>query len=111
LGDIAFPRTGLHLGGGTLIGVRQGDLDAEEMGEGRFYSSIRIRNRDDGFCWEVINVYGSVQYEHKGQFLQELYQKIRGSIVPVMVGGDLNMIRYAQEKKFRIRLYYLDGYV
>jgi hypothetical protein len=51
--------------GGTLIGVRQGDLNAEEMGEGRFYSSIRIRNSDDDFCCEVINVYGPVKYDLK----------------------------------------------
>jgi hypothetical protein len=59
--------------GGTVIGVRQGDLDAEEMDEGRFFSSIKVRNRGDGFCWEVINVSRPVQDEFKGQFLQELY--------------------------------------
>jgi hypothetical protein len=76
----------------------KGALDGKEMDEGRFCSSIKIRNRGDGFCWEVINVYGPVQYEFKGQFLQELYQKIRACDVPIMVGGDFNMIRYAHEK-------------
>jgi hypothetical protein len=55
--------------GGTLIGVKQGDLDAEEMDEEEFFSSIKIRNRGGEFCWEIINVYGHVQHEIKGHFL------------------------------------------
>jgi hypothetical protein len=50
------------------------------------------------FCWEVINVYGSVKKELKSSFLQELYQKIQGSQGPLMVGGYFNMIRYPHEK-------------
>jgi hypothetical protein len=55
--------------GGTLIGVRQGDLDTEEIDEGNFFSSVKIRNRVDNFCWEIITVYGLVKFELKGQFL------------------------------------------
>jgi hypothetical protein len=43
--------------GGTLIGVRQGDLDAVEMDEGIFFSSVKISDRGGDFCWEIINVY------------------------------------------------------
>jgi hypothetical protein len=49
--------------------VRQGELDAKDMDEGKFFSSVKIRNRVDGFCWEVINAYGPMKYELKGQFL------------------------------------------
>jgi exonuclease III len=62
--------------GGTLLGVKQCDLDAIVMDEGEFFSSITIENRKDNF-WEVINVYGPVKKERKGVFLQELYQKIQ----------------------------------
>jgi hypothetical protein len=54
---------------GTLIGVRHGDLDAEDMDEGKKFSSVKIRNRSDNLCWKVINVYGPVKHELKGQFL------------------------------------------
>jgi hypothetical protein len=30
--------------------VRQGELDAKEMDEGKFFSSVKIRNRGDNFC-------------------------------------------------------------
>jgi hypothetical protein len=42
-----------------------------------------------------------VKYELKSLFLKELYQKIRINQVPVMVGGDFNMIRYVHEKSSR----------
>jgi hypothetical protein len=78
--------------------MRQGDLDVEDMDEGIFFSSVKIRNRSDNFYWEVINVYGPVKHELKDQFLHELYKKIQDSDVPLMVGGDFNMIIYAHEK-------------
>jgi exonuclease III len=34
---------------GTLVGVRQGDLDAEKMGEGEYFSWVKIGNRVDDF--------------------------------------------------------------
>jgi exonuclease III len=89
-----------HLGG-SLIGVKQGYLDAEEMDEGKFFSSVRIRNREGDFCWEAINVYDPVQLELKGQFLQELYGKLKRTGIPVMViggGVDFNLLRYVHEK-------------
>lgn len=42
--------------GGTLIGVKQGDLDAVEMDEGRFSSSMKVRDRG------VISVGKSLMY-------------------------------------------------
>jgi hypothetical protein len=42
--------------------VKQGVLDANEMGEGEFFCWVKIRNRVDAFCWVVINnVYGLVK--------------------------------------------------
>jgi hypothetical protein len=65
--------------------VKQGDLDADEMGEGSHVSWVKIRNRVDDFCWEVINVYGPVRNEFKASFLEELYQKIQSNFGPLMV--------------------------
>jgi exonuclease III len=62
--------------GGTLLGVKQVDLDATDMDEGKYYLSISIENKKDKFKWEIVNVYGSVQTGKKVEFLQELYQKI-----------------------------------
>lgn len=39
-----------------------------------------------------------MQDERKTRFLQELFQKIQETLVPVVIGGDFNMIRYGHEK-------------
>lgn len=84
--------------GGTLTGVKQGEMGAIEMDSGKFFSSIIIENKKENFKWEIINVYGSVQDNRKVEFLQELFQKIQSSRCPVVVGGDFNQIRYSPEK-------------
>lgn len=84
--------------GGILTGVRQGNLDVEAMTCGEFYARMEITNQKDGFRWELINVYGPVQIERNGLFLQELYRKIEETRLPIMMGGDFNLIRFAHEK-------------
>jgi hypothetical protein len=80
------------------LGVKHGDLDAMEVDGGKYLSSVSIKTRQAKFYLEIINVYGPVKYERKGEFLQELYQKIRRSNIPLMIGEDFNMIRYVNEK-------------
>jgi hypothetical protein len=64
--------------GGTLTGVKQGDLDVEEIEKGKYFSSIKIRNKEDNFVWEVINVYGPVKSE-KGIFCRRCFRRWKGS--------------------------------
>jgi hypothetical protein len=45
------------------LGVKQGDLDAIEMDEGRYFSSMSVENKKDKLCSEIINVYGPVKIE------------------------------------------------
>jgi hypothetical protein len=68
------------------------------MDEDKFFSSVKIRNSGDEFYCKIINVYGSVKQELKGQFLKELYRKIKNTEIPMLIGGNFNMIRYVHEK-------------
>jgi hypothetical protein len=79
---------------GTLIGVRQDNLDAIEMDAEQFFSSVTIVNKQDKFCWEVVNVYGPVKYDRKAAFLPEIYPKIQQRGNPLVIGGDFNLISY-----------------
>jgi hypothetical protein len=65
------------------------------MDEGKFFSSMKIRNNKDDFYWKIINVYVPVKHDLKEQFLQELYRKIKNTYIP---GGDFNMIKYVNKK-------------
>jgi exonuclease III len=49
--------------GGTLLGVKQGDLDAIDMDEERYFLSINVENKKDKCSWKIINVYGLVKTE------------------------------------------------
>lgn len=54
--------------GGTLIGVRNGDLDVLAVDKGNFYSSIKMQYIKENVVWEVINVYGPIQNDSKTKF-------------------------------------------
>lgn len=46
----------------------------------------------------VINVYGPVQVDLKPDFLKELTEMILSLELPVIVGGDINLVRDGSEK-------------
>lgn len=48
--------------------------------------------------WNFMNVYGSAQDEHKNEFLAELANFCGTNKDPFLVGGDYNIIRFANEK-------------
>lgn len=62
--------------GGTLTGIKNGDLEIIDTDKGAFFSSIKAKSRKDNLVWEVINVYGPIQNERKQEFLEELSNKI-----------------------------------
>jgi hypothetical protein len=77
------------------------NLDVFDIGgidEGEFHVKFLLRNKEDGFKWALIAVYGAAQDGLKGAFLAELAQTCSKECVPVLVGGDFNIIRNPQEK-------------
>jgi exonuclease III len=64
--------------GGTLLGDKQGDIDATDINEGKYYLSISIENKKDKFKWEIVNVYGPVQTGKKLSFYRNYTRKSRG---------------------------------
>ena len=65
---------------------------------GRYHQCSVLKNRDSGFSWGIINVYGPVQLDLKPDFLRELMEVIMSMEVPLIVGGDFNLVREAAEK-------------
>ena len=68
------------------------------MDRGEFFVSMEIFERALNFKWEVIIVYGPADHSRSPTFLAELQQKISASLLPVVVGGDFNLLRSAAEK-------------
>lgn len=48
--------------------------------------------------WNLVSVYGAAQPEFKDVFLIELIQLCSKETLPIMIGGDFNIIRGPQEK-------------
>jgi hypothetical protein len=53
-----------------------------EMNEGKFFSSVKIKNNGDGLCWEVIKCVWTYEARTEGGVLQELYSKIKNTEIP-----------------------------
>jgi exonuclease III len=81
--------------GGTLVGVRTDDIIILGRDKGEFFTSMKVKGRQENYKWEVINVYGPVQIERKTAFLEELTKKISNTQDPFIIGGDFNMFRFS----------------
>ncbi|XP_073358182.1 uncharacterized protein [Aegilops tauschii subsp. strangulata] len=84
--------------GGILLGVKDATFEVGGMDRGEFFISMEIFERALNFKWEVIIVYGPANHSRSPTFLAELQQKISASPLPVVVGGDFNLIRSPDEK-------------
>lgn len=62
------------------------------------FQSIVLTNKEDNFKWKLFNVYGPVQDNKKQEFLSDLEVTINDSQMPILVGGDFNLIRRVEEK-------------
>jgi exonuclease III len=79
--------------GGILLGVKQEVVEVGAFDEGTFFISALLRHRKCSFKWEVLVVYGPAQHDRLELFLEELKQKCLRIDVPVVLGGDFNLIR------------------
>ena len=66
---------------------------------GEFSVKFRVRSKLDGFRWALVAVYGAAQPELKSEFLADLVRMCGDERLPILVGGDFNIIRRQEEKK------------
>jgi hypothetical protein len=57
-----------------------------------------LRNRASNWRWEMLAVYGPAQHEKSREFIAELSRKCLYATLPMVLGGDFNLIRNANEK-------------
>jgi endonuclease/exonuclease/phosphatase family metal-dependent hydrolase len=65
---------------------------------GDFCVKMYVKTKLDGFEWILVGVYGAAQDAHKPDFLAELVRICESDNVPMLVGGDFNIIRRQEEK-------------
>ena len=84
--------------GGVLLGVKCDTLEVRSVVMGEFAVKFRVRTKADGFDWALVAVYGAAQPELKPDFLVDLVRVCGNEQLPVLVGGDFNIIRRKEEK-------------
>jgi len=79
--------------GGLLLEVDKelAQVVAEDQGE--FFQSVKLSMTADGFEWMLFNIYGPAHDDRKREFLDELLMKVQETDLPMLLGGDFNLVR------------------
>jgi hypothetical protein len=59
---------------------------------------LQLCNKSNNFKWALVVVYGPTQDEHKESFLAELVNMCSHENLPLVMGGDYNILRHSSEK-------------
>jgi len=78
--------------GGMLLGINLLTFDIGEIEEGEFFVKFKIRNKDDGFQWLLVSVYGAAQPSLKESFLTELAHLCAKESLPMILGVTLTSL-------------------
>jgi hypothetical protein len=84
--------------GGMLLGVDLQMFDIGAIDEGDYYIKFHLCNKVDEFKWALVVVYGPAQDEHKESFLAELVNMCSHKSLPLIIGGDYNILRHLSKK-------------
>ncbi|WVZ53763.1 hypothetical protein U9M48_004664, partial [Paspalum notatum var. saurae] len=87
--------------GGMLVGVNLATLDVGSIEEGDFFVRFKIRCKKHDFISNL------VLEDHKQRFLKELAHLSSKETLPMIIGGDFNIMRGPQEKSKVIDAYNL----
>jgi hypothetical protein len=58
----------------------------------------KLCNKSDDFKWALLAVYGPAQADHKENFLAELVHMCSHEELPLIMGGDYDILRHPSEK-------------
>jgi len=83
---------------GMILGIHLLTFDIGEIEEGEFFIRFKVRHREDDFKFNLISVYGPAQQEYKSHFLSEIVRVCSKEALPIVIGGDFNIIRRPDEK-------------
>jgi hypothetical protein len=84
--------------GGMLLGFREDKFEVGEWRKGTFFICATILQRNIKLKWCFVLVYGPADHSRTTEFLGELVDKVEGYNLPIVVGGNFNLIRRAGDK-------------
>jgi exonuclease III len=84
--------------GGLLLGFRDSMFEVGLIEQGQFFNSAVVLHRASKVIFEYVGVYGPAEHSRAPVFLEEHESKVSRCQRPVVVGGDFNLIRGAEDK-------------
>jgi hypothetical protein len=81
-----------------LLGIDADVFDVGAITEGDFFIKFNLLDKADGFKWALVSVYGPAQDCFKQEFLSELVRLSNTETLPILIGGDFNILRSPSEK-------------
>lgn len=84
--------------GGILCGVKKDLYDVGSFQRGDFMLQMNLWDKIRKVKWNFLVVYGAAHDEHKMEFLSELSSFCSRNKGPILIGGDFNILRYANER-------------
>lgn len=86
-----------HLGG-LAVGVNTDMCEIEDTKYLQYSLWVLIRNRLSNFRYWVVDIYGPAQHEYSEDFILELTNTCSLENLPMVLGGDFNLIRNNSER-------------
>lgn len=68
-------------------------LEIEDSITATHFIGALVRNRCSNFRFWIINVYGPANHDFSEDFITELGEFCAGVSLPILMGGDFNLIR------------------
>jgi exonuclease III len=84
--------------GGMLLGFRDECFEVGAWRKGVFFISADVYQRNIKAKWCFMLVYGPADHSRTGEFLDELQHEVDNCQLPLVVGGDFNLIRKLADK-------------
>jgi len=63
-----------------------------------FFVGVTIRHRLLNVRWDLISVYGPAKHEFSPNFIDNLTRRSENATLPILLGGDFNLIRSSADK-------------
>jgi exonuclease III len=89
--------------GGILGGFKLDRFKVCDTIVNRFFIKVKLFDIKIQQSWSMVIVYGAAQEEDKEDFLRELGEVCRDQSFPLLIGGDFNLLRGADDKNKTLR--------
>jgi hypothetical protein len=75
------------------VGIKAASFSIQDVIIGDRCAKFYVTSKSDNLRWALVAVYEAAQDEHKADFLAKLVRICEDEPLPLLVGGDFNIIR------------------